>query len=400
MNEELSKICRICLAEGSQNIFHHNRRNVDSISSLDRILEKLRFVTMLKIQPTDCLPGMICDSCIVQLNVAYSFKMKAIESDTKLHQYAIEKGFSMQETSYNSLAITDGSCNFIVPEPLHQQRSIAHTVIQSESSTAIQQEYLRHFETPQSMASTQNPPTTASQQAQGIQQPFRCMPIQIKIEPMDDYMASSEVSPAVSDENLQTVSDSSSIRSNENLSGSSMVCVNKKTKDNSSDKSFVNAYISSGSSDTTKMTSTTNSPEEKKTSLRSSSIKSSPRSPLEKKKVEKTQESPPVKTRRLRSMEDIKAKEQPKPKRGRKARNSEPDILLNSFNTVKLGSTSKRKQNEDNSLTTKRGRKISFIHDLSNNKKRNAQNAENSPKEDKRRKEVRDRLKTNKKTRT
>lgn len=49
MNEEISKICRICLAEGSQNIFHNNRRNVDTISSLDRILEKLRFVTMLKV---------------------------------------------------------------------------------------------------------------------------------------------------------------------------------------------------------------------------------------------------------------------------------------------------------------------------------------------------------------
>lgn len=55
MNEEISKICRICLAEGSQNIFHNNRRNVDTISSLDRILEKLRFVTMLKVNILMCV---------------------------------------------------------------------------------------------------------------------------------------------------------------------------------------------------------------------------------------------------------------------------------------------------------------------------------------------------------
>lgn len=50
MSEELSKICRVCLAEGSQNIFNRRNANLsDTISSLDRILEKLRFVTMLKV---------------------------------------------------------------------------------------------------------------------------------------------------------------------------------------------------------------------------------------------------------------------------------------------------------------------------------------------------------------
>lgn len=332
--------------------------------------------------------------------------MKAIESDTKLHQYAIEKGFGLQEASYN-LAITDSqhTCNFIVPEPLHQQRAISHTVIQSSdnitTSTAIQQEYLRHFETPQSMSSTRDQRPTSQNDKLTPQQPFRCMPIQIKIEPLDDYVGSSEVSPAASDENLQTVSDASSIRSNENLSGSSMVCVNKKTtnqviksSDNGSDKSFVNAYISSGPS-TSGMSDTTKV---------SKSDKSSTNSPDDK---PKPSEKETTKKRPLRSnVEHEDTKEDPekvesKRKKGRRGRTTESEILKSSFNTVKLGGSIKKKENKNtdkNSLTTKSGRKISFIHDL--NKPKYISRIRES--QDRRRKEVKDKLKgqATKKTKT
>lgn len=50
MSEELAKICRVCLAEGSRDIFCHRTTNTDTISSLDRIVEKYRFVTMLKVR--------------------------------------------------------------------------------------------------------------------------------------------------------------------------------------------------------------------------------------------------------------------------------------------------------------------------------------------------------------
>lgn len=349
--------------------------------------------------------------------------MKAIESDTKLHQYAIEKGFGLQETSYN-LAITDSqhTCNFIVPEPLHQQRAISHTVIQASdniaTAAAIQQEYLRHFETPQSMSSTreqrptsQNDKLTAilsSSASTGPQQPFRCMPMQIKVEPHDDYLGSSEVSPAASDEHLQTVSDASSIRSNENLSGSSMVCVNKKTSNqikssdnSSSDKSFVNAYISSSMSGTTASDTT-------KSSSDKSSVKTS--SPDDKQKPSK-KEKETVRTnkRPLRSNSDHKddktatEKFEPKKKAVRRGRTRESEILQSSFNTVKLGSSSKKQQNKDKntantSMTTKSGRKISFIVDLKESKRQSRIRES----QDRRRKEVKEKLKgqTNKKTKT
>lgn len=336
--------------------------------------------------------------------------MKAIESDTKLHQYAIEKGFGLQETSFN-LAITDSqhTCNFIVPEPLHQQRAISHTVIQSSdniaTATSIQQEYLRHFETPQSMSSTrdqsQNEKLTSSSTLG--QQPFRCMPIQIKVEPLDDYLGSAEVSPAASDENLQTVSDASSIRSNENLSGSSMVCVNKKTSnqvikstDNSSDKSFVNEYISSGPS-----TSGMSSSEITKSSSDKSSVKTS--SPDDKTKPGRKPKNQNTIKRPLRSSQEKQEKVEPKTKVVRRGRKRESDILQSSYNTVKLGSSSKKQQNKDKSnantsLTTKSGRKISFIVDL--NKQKNQSRIRES--QDRRRREVKNKLKgqTNKKTKT
>lgn len=41
------------------------------------------------------MPQLICDSCIIQLNVAYNFKQKAIETDTSMRQYVIENGLSI-----------------------------------------------------------------------------------------------------------------------------------------------------------------------------------------------------------------------------------------------------------------------------------------------------------------
>jgi hypothetical protein len=47
---DIHKMCRICLNQGSRDIFEHN--NLGAISSRDdlsRIAEKLRYVTMLKV---------------------------------------------------------------------------------------------------------------------------------------------------------------------------------------------------------------------------------------------------------------------------------------------------------------------------------------------------------------
>lgn len=99
MNENLTKVCRICLTEGSRNIFQRTVAHdaLYNVSSLSRISEKLRYVTLLKIDEMENLPPMICDLCIVQLNVAYNFKRQASESDTKLRQYLIENGIDIMK---------------------------------------------------------------------------------------------------------------------------------------------------------------------------------------------------------------------------------------------------------------------------------------------------------------
>ncbi|XP_058462452.1 uncharacterized protein LOC131437245 [Malaya genurostris] len=103
MNENLSKICRICLTEGSRNIFQKivSHDALYNVSSLNRMSEKLRYVTLLKIDEMENLPPMICDLCIVQLNVAYNFKRQATESDTKLRQYMIENGIGIMKDPFS-----------------------------------------------------------------------------------------------------------------------------------------------------------------------------------------------------------------------------------------------------------------------------------------------------------
>lgn len=206
-----------------------------------------------QIHETDCLPEMICDSCIVQLNVAYNFKKRAIESDSKLRQYIIEKGigpidnFGVDDNGY-SMAITDGQrgssvstylnaahslCDFVVPEPLRQLHP---------DTSVLAQEYLRNFETPQSMNSNIAQPKAASSSCE----PFRCMPIQIKVEYAEEN--GNQPSPIGSEENLRTVSDTSSIQSAANRRNniSKSINLSKQPYDHlahCSDEEFVNHYL-------------------------------------------------------------------------------------------------------------------------------------------------------------
>lgn len=192
---------------------------------------------------------MICDECIVQLNVAYTFKKKAIEADNKMKQYIIEKGIGFTDFTH---AITDGSrgtsflTDFAVPEPLR------HITLHPET-TALAHEYLRNFETPQSMASNValQPKPGPSNQTNGA---FRCMPIQIKTELFDD--GADQVSPSgASEENLQTVSDTSSIRSTMNRINNGRVVINQLADHlaNCSDEEYINHYLGSHREQTLKV---------------------------------------------------------------------------------------------------------------------------------------------------
>lgn len=61
------------------------------------------------------LPPMICDLCIVQLNVAYNFKRQASESDTKLRQYLIENGIDIIK---DTLSLPASSVAAAIPPPI------------------------------------------------------------------------------------------------------------------------------------------------------------------------------------------------------------------------------------------------------------------------------------------
>lgn len=55
MYRNLDNICRVCLNSGSRNIFEKTNTHfplssaAENVSSFDRLLEKLRYVTMLKV---------------------------------------------------------------------------------------------------------------------------------------------------------------------------------------------------------------------------------------------------------------------------------------------------------------------------------------------------------------
>ncbi|XP_055530130.1 uncharacterized protein LOC129721501 [Wyeomyia smithii] len=177
MNENLLKICRICLTEGSRHIFQKSVRPdaLYNVSSLNRISEKLRYVTLLKIDEMENLPPMICDLCIVQLNVAYNFKRQATESDTKLRQYMIENGIDIMKdplTFQPSRALNPPVSNRAIETNRVNQRvnSVSSSVLEATANT-----------TPSNGSATEP----------------RLLPIRIKVETSDavEQSSNSTVSP-------------------------------------------------------------------------------------------------------------------------------------------------------------------------------------------------------------
>lgn len=80
--------CRVCLAEGTWNIFGSNVINDEmcTVASINHIRDKLLYVTQLQMNADDGLPFLICELCIVQLNLAYRFKQLATDSDSTLRE--------------------------------------------------------------------------------------------------------------------------------------------------------------------------------------------------------------------------------------------------------------------------------------------------------------------------
>ncbi|XP_053674673.1 uncharacterized protein LOC128724978 [Anopheles nili] len=85
---ERTNPCRVCLGQGARNMFHCSPVDEEkcSAASISYLPEKLQFVTLLQVSESDGLSNWICELCIIQLNVAFQFKLLATESDTKLRQ--------------------------------------------------------------------------------------------------------------------------------------------------------------------------------------------------------------------------------------------------------------------------------------------------------------------------
>lgn len=221
MNENLAKICRICLTEGSRHIFQKTVTNdaLYNVSSLNRISEKLRYVTLLKIDEMENLPAMICDLCIVQLNVAYNFKRQATESDTKLRQYLIENGIDIMKDIRALPAIRAPAVQTAVPGRLLPAPNRTNQRINSTSSSSV-------FEVPQTTTAH-----TGLTRNGGSFEP-RLVPIRIKVETPETVEQSSEPGDLLSN---STISPLSSITATNN----GPVPVSEADKTNSSTENIV-----------------------------------------------------------------------------------------------------------------------------------------------------------------
>lgn len=222
MNENIMKICRICLTEGSRNIFQRTVAHdaLYNVSSLSRISEKLRYVTLLKIDEMENLPPMICDLCIVQLNVAYNFKRQASESDTKLRQYLIENGIDIMKDPLSLPASAAAAATSIppiitsppvgAPTPSVVASSILRPAIVAAPSRMNQRSHSTASSAVLEISSVVRGGTTLPQQQQQQHQhqlvvPHQLRPIRVKVETPEtatersseggDLLCNSDISP-------------------------------------------------------------------------------------------------------------------------------------------------------------------------------------------------------------
>uniref|UniRef100_A0A182PF01 ZAD domain-containing protein n=1 Tax=Anopheles epiroticus TaxID=199890 RepID=A0A182PF01_9DIPT len=121
--------CRVCLAEGARNIFSTSTINDETctVASINHIRHKLQYVTQLQVNENDGLPFWICELCVVQLNIAYRFKLLAGESDRSLRQRLESREASTDIPNALTLNETvpshDGKLPAVKQEPLNAARN-------------------------------------------------------------------------------------------------------------------------------------------------------------------------------------------------------------------------------------------------------------------------------------
>lgn len=146
-------------------------------------------VFTFQIDEMENLPPMICDLCIVQLNVAYNFKRQATESDTKLRQYLIENGIDIMKDVRSLPAIRTAEQPSASVRTLSVPNRTNHRV-NSGSSASV-------FEVPTNRIGA---PTNG--------RPFepRLIPIRIKVETPETVEQSSEPGDLLSTSTISPLS--------------------------------------------------------------------------------------------------------------------------------------------------------------------------------------------------
>lgn len=210
----------------------------------------LSILSLNQVDECENLPKNMCDSCIIQLNVAYNLKKNAIQSDMKLRQYMIEFGINV--TSYTTCSIN--TVSVIRPPAMLMP---ATTTSESVTITAAK-------------STTVGPAPQVQVQTQPLR-PFPVMPVIIKEEPID-YEVMSDITVETNTEAFEerlrnqrngrngrngihsTASTSSS--SNKSLTPlpvHSMVSVNGKSllisSQHSTDSEYISAYMQSSNRD-------------------------------------------------------------------------------------------------------------------------------------------------------
>lgn len=205
----------------------------------------------------------MCDSCIIQLNVAYNLKKNAIQSDIKLRQYMIEYGIGV--TSYTTCSIN--TVSVIHPTPMIMSAPSDPNVGSCSISTVTEQ------------------------------RPFPVLPFVIKEEPIDCEAMSDITVENSFDDHLQcnrngrtSTNAKCEMRNNNSqhqqslspLPSNSMVAVNTKSlllsAREASDNEYLSAYMpapSSSSSQTTPIKSSKSASTDKQNKTVSKTIETS-----------------------------------------------------------------------------------------------------------------------------
>lgn len=198
-----------------------------------------------QIDETENLPQYLCDSCIIQLNVAYSFKRSAIESDIKIRQYIIEYGMTInQYPLLNSNNLLLPANNFLAPPSPSSSSGGPNGHVSSND---------RCVNGSSSGSNSGHADDQSSTQAVPERRPFPVMPFIIKEEPIDfetlsDITIETNTEAFAIDDRTNGRAELTPIANGRNKtpSTSSMVTLNDKSlliSTTRSDTDYISAYL-------------------------------------------------------------------------------------------------------------------------------------------------------------